>query len=516
LLRPQLEHDLDAYSSHWVGESRAACFDRRRGTESDTWLDRRRACLQRGIDAFATVGEIIGQAEPTNLADLPRAVQSMPDPASCSDSDGIESQIAPAFDKLAPVQRQITNARILVGAGRYEQAVASARKVVEAARTLGDGPALAEALLVQGRAQAELPDRNAALPILAEATHVALSSHADALAVEAWARRAGAQLRADPDGAMAGIDVIEPIARRTTSATYARAILYNVLGNSELLRDRKAQAREYFARGLTESQKLTGDAALDLLSARTNLPLASEDRGRADALLIELDAELTHRLGADHPDALKIRALRGSATIENLQQAERVLAPVCQAYGLHVGLAIRSAQCWTELGLLRVDLGDSAGAIEAMTHAMQAPSETQEAAAYTSLLQGNPQAAVQQFADAVAAAVPKPNEHLWERVPRARLTLGLGRARRSMNDLPGAREALERAIADLEPVVREYADTSYQRRLGRARVELAFTLSSMGVSTLERIAVAKAAAEWLRRAGGSPVELEKLEDLMKE
>jgi len=119
-------------------------------------------------------------------------------------------------------------------------------------------------------------------------------------------------------------------------------------------------------------------------------------------------------------------------------------------------------------------------------------------------------------AEAVAAAAPKPNEHLLQRVPRAQLTLGLGRARRAMNDLRGAREAFERTMGDLEPVTHEYIDTSFQRRLGRARVELAFTLSSLGVSTPERIAAAKAAAEWLRRAGGNPLELAKLEDLGKE
>jgi hypothetical protein len=150
----------------------------------------------------------------------------------------------------------------------------------------------------------------------------------------------------------------------------------------------------------------------------------------------------------------------------------------------------------------------------AMTRAMSASSDAKEAAAYRSLWTGDPQAAVQQFADAVAAAAPRPNERLRARLPRARLTLGLGRARRSMNDLPGAREALEQAIADLEPVVHEHADTSYERRLGRARIELAFTLSAMGASPLERMAVAKAAAGWLRRAGGSPVELAKLEDLV--
>jgi hypothetical protein len=440
----------------------------------------------------------------------------MPNPVSCSDSDVIESQIVPSFDKLVPVQRQITNARILVGAGRYEQAAASARTVVAQARALGYGPVLAEALLVQGHAQAALPDRKAAVPILAEATSVALSSHADALAVEAWARRAGAQARTDRDGAIAGLEVIEPIARRTASATYARAILYNILGNLEIWRDHRDKAREYYARGLTEAQTLTGKVALELLPARTNRALVSEDRAHADELLSELDAELTHQIGADHPETLYNRWLRGSSTIENLRQAEQLLAPVCDAYELHVALAAQRATCWTEVGLLRMDLGDSTGAIAAMAHAMSASSDAQEAVAYHRLWTGNTPAAVQQFADAVAAAVPKPNEYSLERVPRARLTLGLGRARREMKDLRGAREALERTIEDLEPVVHEHADTSYQRRLGRARVELAFTLSAMGVSKSERVAVTKAAAEWLRRTGGNPAELAKLEELVKE
>ena len=96
------------------------------------------------------------------------------------------------------------------------------------------------------------------------------------------------------------------------------------------------------------------------------------------------------------------------------------------------------------------------------------------------------------------------------------MSLGLGQARRDLKDLRGAREALEGTIADLEPVVHEYVDTSYERLLGRARAELAFTLSAMDASTPERIIVAKAAAEWLRRAGGSPTELAKLEDLARE
>ena len=99
---------------------------------------------------------------------------------------------------------------------------------------------------------------------------------------------------------------------------------------------------------------------------------------------------------------------------------------------------------------------------------------------------------------------------------RAYLTLGLGRALREMGDLRRARKALERSIADLKPIVHEHPATSHARRLGRARVELAFTLFAMDANSAERTAVTEAAAAWLRRVGGSSLEISRLaRDLLK-
>jgi len=475
-LRSKLEGDLDAHASHWVGEFRAQCLDRRRGTEASPLLHRRKACLELGKAALTTVGELISEAEPANLAELPRAVQSMPNPASCSDPDVLASGTAPPSPELAPVQRQLTEARILVSAGRYEQAFAKASMVVAKARALGYGSALAEALLVQGRALVGMTYRKAALPILAEATKVALSSRADALAVEAWARRVGALARStesDLDSALASIDIIEPLAQRT--APYARAVLYNHLGNVELIRDRMDKAREYFALAQAESQNLTGLDALELDPGRANSALLSSDRVRADQLLVGAITDLTNGLGEDHPDTLSVRWLRGSATIEDPRKANEFLTRLCPAYEQHAGLVNQRGRCWTELGLVRWDLGDHAGALGAMERATQASSDASEATAYVTLWrrQGDAHMAAQQFAAAIAAVPPKPNEGWLERVSRARLTLGLGRARREMGDLRGASEAFERTIADLEPIVRGHHETNIERRLGSARVELA-------------------------------------------
>jgi tetratricopeptide (TPR) repeat protein len=162
---------------------------------------------------------------------------------------------------------------------------------------------------------------------------------------------------------------------------------------------------------------------------------------------------------------------------------------------------------------MRWDLGDRSGASEAMERAARTPEGIPEAAPYAALLRGDARAAARQLADAVAARPPAPNEPWWDGLARAELSLGLGRARRALGDLRGAREALEHAIARLEPIVRAHPAARYERRLGRARAELAFTLSSMGERASERSSAATAAAAWLRRAGGAPAELAHLEGL---
>jgi tetratricopeptide (TPR) repeat protein/predicted Ser/Thr protein kinase len=517
-LRPLLERGLEAHVSRWVSEYGAACRDRRSGVETDTMADRRTTCLRRGSDALAAVGELIRRAEPAKLAELPLAVQSMPDPASCSDRDALTADIArPPPGLKAPVesvQRQITQARIQVGAGRYEQAIAEARTAVANARRLNYEPVLAEALLVQGHAQMNLVDREAAVPVLAEATKVAMSSRADALAVEAWARRAYVQgNETGPDGALAGVDLIESLAQRTTSAAFARALLYNNIGSVELAREQRTKAREAFARALTESENGPARSALELVVIRANLGLATDDRAQGDRLVAEAASELTDRLGADHPETLEIQRLRGFATIENLREAENLLSIVCRAYEVKATFEDRTARCWTEVGLVRWELGDPARALEALERAASTPSQALEDVPYISLLKGDAGAAVRQFAAALAANAPNANEHWWDRQSRARLFLGLGRARRQMGDLRGARDALEHAVADLDPIVRVHPSTSQERRLGRARVELALTLFAIGAHSPEGAIVTTAAVAWLRRVGGAPAELARLEGL---
>jgi tetratricopeptide (TPR) repeat protein len=470
------------------------------------------------------VGELITHIEPANLAQLPRAVQSIPDPDVCSDSSTLQSDIVPpprALEiPLVRVRQAIAQAHVHVGAGRYAQALTEASVAAYDARNLDYPPVLAEALVVQGHARMMLADRRAAIPIFDEATAVAVASRADALAVEAWARRAFLEgTSTGPGGALDGINLIEPLAQRIEGAAFARALLYNNIGCVELTRDRedsKTRARDYFRRALGESRGVISEGALELLTIRANIGMSTEDRVEGDRLLVEVTEERARRLGAEHPDTLESRWLRGTVTIEDLRQAAELLTPVCRAYEQHTTLTRERAQCWTELGLLRWELGESDAAMRALEQAVAVRGDAPEAMPYLTLLRGDVPAAVRQFAEAIAQHPVTPSDNWWDRLSHACLTLGLGRARRAAEDLPGARRALEATVAELQQIVRSHGGTAYERRLGRARVELALVLTGTGASPADRAVAAAAAVAWLRRVGSSSIELEQLADPIRD
>jgi tetratricopeptide (TPR) repeat protein len=346
---------------------------------------------------------------------------------------------------------------------------------------------------------------------LTEAVRAALSSHADALAVEAWARRAyaaGTTTKTDRSAFASEIDVVEGLAQRTTSARFALALLYNNLGTAELADGKRSEARDYFARALTVSQRLGPSMPLELVVTRINLALTVDDRVRSDELLDAAIAELTDRLGAEHPDTLRVRQMQGVMT-PHLRQAIDRLTPICQAQ-LDAARVDRATACWTEIGMLALERGDHEQAIHALQDALHASGEPAEASAYLVWLRGDAGAAARQFVRALAAQPAAPGDHWWDHLARARLRLGLGRTRRATGDVQGARRALEAAIQELEPIVRDHPTADYERRLGRARVELALTWSPTDALSPEQRRVRAAAATWLESIAGSPAEIAEL------
>jgi tetratricopeptide (TPR) repeat protein len=500
-LRPLLERELAAHTRRWIAEDRAACRAGRDGTQSDLMSERRLACVRRGSDALAAVRMLVEAADGDRLFELPRAVQAMPDPAACGDRELLSLEVArpPAMlaPRIAELRQILERARVLIGAGRYEPAQAVAHDAVAQARPLGYPPLLAEALLVEGHA-AMNRDREAALPMLVEATRVALGADAYAVAIEAWARRAWAQgtLRG-PAEALAGLDVVEPLARRAPA--FVRALLFNNVGSVNLADGRIADARGWLARARTEARLVAGAGALELLSIEFNLAVASPDLAQADALIGEAIDQLTTRLGAEHPDTLTLRQERTMVAIEALRRIDAELARVCAAEAAYPDMAGKNAACWSELAQVRWDLGRRDDARAAFTQARRLDKDSRELAATARLVEGDAAGAAGLLAAALGDLAPRADDPWWIRAQRGRLALGLGRAQRALGRPDAARRSLERAVVELRAVTPAHPAAIFARWLGRAQRELVSCLGELGDPTGGP--EAPAAAAWQRRVG---------------
>jgi eukaryotic-like serine/threonine-protein kinase len=518
-LAPWLERELGDHARRWVSGHHDSCLAHRRGLQSGALLDRRMACLERGRAGLASVSAIVATADAKSLPEVALAVRALPDPDACGDLQALLSGVAPPAPAraaaVADARARVEGARVQVAAGRYQQAKTAAEAAAAEARALGYRPLLAEALLVAGQARMALSARAEAVPALAEAATVAVEVGADALAIEAWARRAWAQgTSGDGAAALAGLEIVEALAVRNPSARFARALLHNNVGGVELALDHRQRARESFARALQEAQGVVGPGAVELVNVRINLGLTEDDPVVRDRWLAGAEDEMTALLGPAHPETLKTRWIRGAMTVP-LDRAVGILAPTCEGLERHEGQASRTVECWAEVGFIDKELGDDEGARAATQRALRAGAETlpgsPEVGPYLLLWQGEAGAAADRFAAALAARPPRPEEPVWSRRKRAELQLGLGRARLAAGAARAAWGPLRASVAGLTEIERAHPSAYVRRRLNRARAELAVSLAASGGPPDESAALAGSAAAWLRAAGGRSAELGALE-----
>jgi tetratricopeptide (TPR) repeat protein/predicted Ser/Thr protein kinase len=505
-LAPQLEQQLAEYQTHWLANHRDACMAHRAGLQSDVLLDRRMACLDQSRAGLAAFAEIAAAATPGNLPDIALAIRAVPDPDACSDVSALAADVEPAppaaATQITVVRREIERARVQIAAGQFDEARKIVDHAVSESRTIGYRPVLAEALLVEGHVLMAMDDKVPASARLAEATNIALASREDAVGVEAWARRAWVVGTSDQLGdALAGVEVVDALATRS-SAPFARSLLHNNIGGVELARGHHVQARAAFERALSEARFVKGPGAVELLAIRRNMALVAENPRERDRLLVDARAEVARMLGPDHPDSLFAEFLHATSTVVSMPRAAELLTSVCTRNELHETLAGRTAQCWTEVADLRFEVGDRAGASAALTRVIDLGARTleeiPEVAGYASLWAGDRAGAEKLFVAALERLPPAPDEAWYITYVRAKLQLGLGRARATRPR--EARIVLAAAVDSLEKILRDHPAVAVERRLGRARAELARMLAA---THADPSATASAALSWLRPAGAA-------------
>jgi hypothetical protein len=132
---------------------------------------------------------------------------------------------------------------------------------------------------------------------------------------------------------------------------------------------------------------------------------------------------------------------------------------------------------------------------------------------YLHFWQGSAGNASREFAAALRAFPAREGEPWWDRLDRADLVLGSARAEEATGRLREARRSLDVAVRQLVDISDKNPGPEVDRRLGRARAELAKVLSAARASAREIAGHAAPAAAWLRQAGGAPAEIDALERL---
>jgi tetratricopeptide (TPR) repeat protein/predicted Ser/Thr protein kinase len=266
---------IDQYTGRWIAMHGAACRATRvDGTQSDTLMDLRMACLER---ARAGLGALTARwqasADPSVVASALAATAELAPIDACADQRALTA-VAPlpsdpaAVTAIAATRRDLDDAAALYAIGQYGPAKTTAIAARNAAAGIGWPQLQAEAAFMLGRVLTKLGDP-AAEPPLVEASRLASATRDDRLAAR------------------------------------AQITLVGVLGDAESAGDRALLVAD-LADGIVARAGSPEDLRGQLAAERgaAYITLARWDDART--ALLDARARLTQALGADSPEVIRL------------------------------------------------------------------------------------------------------------------------------------------------------------------------------------------------------------------
>ena len=304
----------DAYTERWLETYTAVCEATRvEGSQSEALLDVRVACLANRITELSS---LLQQLEEPNAEVLRRAVGAIarvPRPEPCRTARRSEHGEPPdaIAGKVRDARAMLGGARASNRLGRYEEAAARVRMILDKVEPLDHPPIVAEAKLVLGRSEAQLGEYDRAVTLLEEAHWTAEAHHHDTVAAEAATELVFVlgELERKPERALAW----EPHARasiaRSRDDGRIEADLLEALGATLSSKGDYATSLAYFEDCADRRARIYGEGHVEVLSARGNVGSVLDYLGRskeAQAILTETVAGLEAALGGGHPDVARM------------------------------------------------------------------------------------------------------------------------------------------------------------------------------------------------------------------
>lgn len=474
LVASRIEEGTATFSDEWSSVHRNSCLEHRRGESSDTLLDTKMQCLQNQRQAFSSLRAVVERSGASSLAGVVLALNSLPPPGSCGELRLLAGEeIIPQhlLKPVAKIQEQLADLRVKIAAGQYASADTLGLELEQQARRLGYPPTLADVLLLRGRLAIAKDSLADAKSPLAEATAIALTAGMDSTATEAWARRAWVDgMTDDATQALAGVELIEALAKRIERASFPNALLRNNIGSIYIAKGDYVAARYELRRAVEIARQVEGPNALELVNTRGNLAIVTDDVDERDALAAESVAMFTKLVGSSHPHTLAALLNQGKLR-RSASEARTFVQPACNTLAKFHPLLRRSvAGCYLELGWLEEEVGNRVAAQEAMAQAVDFGDTSSPAQGLAQLWTGQVDEALQTLSDVSKNNSVFDGAPWWRVLVAAESNMALGYAYLEKDRRKG-QELLRESVVLLEGI--ESPIPTVLRRISLARTWLA-------------------------------------------
>ena len=484
----QVDSGLEQYSGQWVAMHKEACLTHRRGEDSGAMLDKRMACLDRRLDAMDQALSVLAETDEKSLAQTVDVVQKLPLIDYCADTEALNAEVPPPEDPATRAQVDdlragLSHVRSLENMGRYLDAEAEAKSLVDEAEGLSYPPVLAEALLAAGRVRMQISDKDT-LALLERASSIGFRSGTDVIALEALARQVYVEVISakDKNTLVPPRPMAEALAARSQDRVFAYALLLNNVGVMLWSRGEPERAREYFERAIAAKSNTVMEDDLELVSVHTNLAMLTRDDARRTEIFRQATQILEQRLGPTHP--LSIDTRKNYAQFNaSPTQAREIIQPACDRYAqFHPDRILDRMYCLLYLSFFLDELGELSAAAKVLSplHSHQGDNDFLDlrlGRGYAFLFAGNHEAALAEFREFNAGLEGKSSR--WHDKRRAIANLGGAISEYALGRPGEAIAPLESAIAWFQAEIQRTTEPTNLRFLARARVALAESLWSV-------------------------------------
>jgi eukaryotic-like serine/threonine-protein kinase len=283
---------LDRHATRWLAAYRDACEATHvRGEQSEDVLDLRMACLSDNLDSTRALTELISSGDRAVMDHAGEATSSLEDLGRCGATEQVRAGLRPPRDPtirkvVDEENRQLKEGTALVLAGEMRRANTIADAVLTRREVASYCPVMAEALLLKGRAAADMAE-DRGVSFLARAAEEGERCGHDRVVAVALSQLGYVHRYSDWAAAEREIGLASAAIARLGGDPLLEAWALNDLGTVRAAEGRYADAHQEFERSLDLKRRVLSLDNPDVGESHANLGWTLIKLGRFEEALAE-------------------------------------------------------------------------------------------------------------------------------------------------------------------------------------------------------------------------------------